>query len=166
MTTGSLWIDDLYTIEVDRLNPPTYPSWVKRVLHPEYESKRPPKYDLRKQVEPWIHSGQTLLTGGEVGSVIYQHLVRWDEVPFHFSYADLIAIPAMGVEIYRQLFGESSVFAWGSVVEGTLRGGRMNREGANLSVSYLCLDKEEIVVDWEQLDKVLGPDDLALCFKR
>jgi len=165
MVASGLWVSSIYTIEIDRSNPPVYPPWVKRVLHQESESRRPSKYDLRKDVELWRHPGQTWATGGEVGGVIYQNILRQGEIHLYLGYPDLIAIPEMGVEIYRELYDDTSVYAWGSVVEGAPRISRSGREGASLSVAYLCLDKEKIVQDWEQLDQVLLPYDLALQFK-
>lgn len=162
MTTRSLWASDLCTVEVDRSNPPAYPSWMRRVLYPE-RGRRPDRYDLRKDVEIWQHKGQkTWSAGGEVGRVIQEGLVRRGEIECQGRTEDLIAIKTIvGVELYRQLFEEKSVFALGDVVEGVLRGGSVDQ----LCASYLCLEGERVILDWEVLNQVLGPDDVIIRFK-
>ena len=99
---------------VDRAIRPTYPDWVKEVLHPELENSGPAEYDA-SQLEQWLHDSQK--NGGWVkGQVIYDHLVATDTLKDCASLRDLEEIQKKGVYFFRKYFQGKAVYGWKSVV--------------------------------------------------
>lgn len=149
----------IYRVVVDR-SVVRYPSFVREVLHEGLEECGPACYDLRRDVETWLHSSQRL-PGGEHGWVIHQYLESSGELVNCAGLSDLEEIMGVGVEVYRQLFEDRSVFAPRSVVVANeLRGHK------NCTVwPYLCLYGGAIVLDWERVESCLGLDDIVLRFK-
>jgi len=143
-----------FTVRVDRSRP-TYPNWVKRVLHPELEGTGPAWYNLRFGVEQWLHTGQK--SGVVRGQVIYDHLSSTNELAIHLGLVDLLAIQAKGITTFRALFRGKAVFAWKSVVG--------HRDGG-LAVPYLCCDDGDEMLHWLWLDGYWGCWSPALRFRK
>jgi|GEM_PF-1525723 len=140
-------------IRVDRSIRPAYPDWVKDVLHPELECTGPAEFDLAK-VESWLHDGQK--NGKWIkGEKIYEHLKSATMLESCFNLADLLAIQARGVQTFREHFADKAVFAWKSVVR--------DRYG-DLSVPYLYLGGDQVVLGWNWLVDVWNDSDPALRF--
>jgi len=63
-------------IRVDRSIRPSYPDWMKEVMHPELESVGPAEYNI-SAVEQWLDDGQK--DGRYIeGNKIYNHLKETD----------------------------------------------------------------------------------------
>jgi len=129
---------------VDRSVKPTYPNWMKKVMHPELEGTGPAEYNLETQVEEWLHDDQK----SEVihGQVIYDYLKKRDMLADQLGLADLLAIQAKGIKVFRNLFKSfksKAVFGWRSVVE--VRNG-------HLDVPCLYEDGDWVVLSWRWLD--------------
>lgn len=127
-------------IRVDRSVHPSYPEWVKEVLHPELECSGPTTFDLA-HVEPWLHDGQK--DGGIVtGQVIFDFLKSSGTLGNHLGLVDALEIQKKGIATFRKVFGKNVVFFWKSVVR--LRSG-------NLRVPCLCDDGARVVLFWRWL---------------
>jgi len=127
-------------IRVDRSIRPSYPDWVKEVMHPELETVGPAEYDITK-LEQWLHDGQK---GGKwiEGNKIYAHLKKTDTLKTCLGLRDLEEIQKKGIAYFRKHFAGKAVFAWASVVRG--------RHG-NLSVPYLYESGGLVVLGWRWL---------------
>ena len=79
-----------FTVRVDRSVRPTYPDWMKKVMHSELESTGPAEYNLKTEVKEWLHDDQK--TGVIRGQVIYDHLKASNELAGQLGLADLLAI--------------------------------------------------------------------------
>ena len=138
-------------IRVDRSIRPTYPDWVKTVMHPELEPLGPAEYDI-SQVKQWLHDGQK---DGEwiEGNNIYSHLKETDTLKICLGLRDLEEIQKKDVAFFRKHFGGKLVFGWSGVVRDRLRRLRVP-----------CLDEggDEVVLDWYWLGSYLGDDNPAL----
>lgn len=128
-------------IRVDRSIRPSYPEWVKTVMHPELENTGPAEYDITK-TEQWLHDGQKDGKWIE-GNKIYAHLKETGDLKNHATLCDHEEIQKKGIAFFRKHFAGKAVFAWGSVV----------RDGDGfLHVSYLCEDGDGVVLRWRWLD--------------
>ena len=127
-------------IRVDRTQKPDYPSWLKKVMHPELEAQGPAEYDLAN-VEQWLHDGQK---GGKwiEGNKIYAHLKDNDLLKTCLTLCDGEEIKKNGVEAFRKFFKGKALFLWGSVVQGGVAG---------LCVPCLSVGGDEVVVGWHRL---------------
>lgn len=128
-------------IRVDRSVRPSYPDWMKDILHPELELSGPAEFDLSK-VEQWLHDGQK---GGKwiKGEKLYEHLKGNDMLDSCFNLADLLAIQTQGLETFRRFFKGKAVFGWKSIVRSRL---------GSLSVPCLIGGGSEVVLGWDWLD--------------
>ena len=134
-TSTPVFVDNI--IRVDRSLRPTYPEWVRIVMHPELEATGPAEYDATS-LEQWLHDGQK--NGGWVkGEKIYEHLEEKKMLESCLGLVDLIAIQAKGIDFFRQHFAGKAVFAWKSVVRG---------RNDDLGVPYLYGVGGEVVLGW------------------
>ena len=127
-------------IRVDRTQKPEYPSWLKKVMHPEFETQGPAEYDLAN-VEQWLHDGQK---GGKwiEGNKIYAHLKDNDLLKTCLTLRDGEEIKKNGVEAFLKLFKGKVLFLWGSVVQ---------RGDGRLYVPCLDVGGDRVVVPWRRL---------------
>lgn len=128
-------------IRVDRSIRPSYPDWVKTVMHPELENIGPAEYDIAK-LELWLHDGQKDGKWIE-GNKIYAHLKETGDLKNHCGLRDLEEIQKKGIAFFRKHFNGKAVFAWQGVVR--------YRRG-NLNVPYLFESGDEVVLRWHYLD--------------
>lgn len=128
-------------IYVDRSLKPSYPDWVKEVIHPELECTGPAEFDLSK-VEQYLYGNQKMC-GYETGNAIYAHLKESKLLESCFNLQDLLAIQATGVEVFRTHFEGKAVFAWKSVAR---------HRYAYLGVPYLCESDDRVTLRWLWLD--------------
>ncbi|OHA92460.1 MAG: hypothetical protein A2665_00535 [Candidatus Zambryskibacteria bacterium RIFCSPHIGHO2_01_FULL_46_30] len=133
---------DRFIIRVDRSVRPVYPDWMKKVMHSELEGTGPAEYDLSSGVEQWLHNDQK--TGVTRGQVIYDYLKTSNELADQLELADLLAIQAKGIKIFRKLFKGKAVYGWKSVVQ--YRG-----ISGDLSVPCLCVDVGRMMLYWHWL---------------
>jgi hypothetical protein len=129
-----------FIVRVDRSVKPTYPDWMKKVMHPDLELAGPAEYDLSK-VDQWLHDDQK--RGSVVGNTIYKHLQKGDNLATCLNLQDGLAIQQKGIAVFRKLFAGKAVFLWGSVVRYSY---------GDLDVPYLCESGGEVVVRWGWLD--------------
>ena len=144
-----------FIIRVDRAVRPAYPDWVKTVIHHQLECTGPAEYDLSSDVEQWLHEGQK--TGRVTGQVIYSHLKANNLLEGCLGLADLLAIQAKGIAVFRKLFAGNVVFGWKSVVR--------NRFG-HLRVPCLCESDDGVFLRWYWLGDDWYSNDPALRFRK
>ncbi len=130
-------VDDEGKIHVDRSIRPSYPDWMKEVMHPELESVGPAEYDIAV-VEQWLHDGQK---DGKCigGNKIYNHLKKTDTLKTCLRLRDLEEIRKKGIAFFRKHFKGKAVFGWAGIVR--------NRSGS-LSVPYLYGYGDRVVLYW------------------
>lgn len=102
-----------FTVRVDRAVKPAYPSWSDKVMHPELECAGPAEFNLQRDVEQWLHPDQPSVVKGDV---IYKALKRDNALADQLGLADLLAIQAKGIAVFRKLYAGKAVFGWKSVV--------------------------------------------------
>ena len=141
-----------FIIRVDRSVKPSYPDWMKKLMHPELELAGPAEYDLNT-VSQWLHDDQK--NGSVQGNTIYKHLQKGDNLATCLNLQDGLAIQQYGIAVFRKLFAGKAMFLWGSVVR--------SRHG-NLGVPYLCESGDEVVVRWGWLDSHWSSRSPALRF--
>ena len=142
-------IDDI--IRVDRSVRPSYPDWVKTVMHPELENVGPAEYDIAK-VEQWLHDDQK--DGGWIkGNKIYTYLKETDSLKSCLGLQDLEEIRKKGIVFFRKHFQNKAVFGWRSVVR--------NEDGL-LHAPYLCENGDKLVLRWSWLNGGWNVNDPAL----
>lgn len=128
-------------IRVDRSIRPSYPDWVKTVMHPELENTGPAEYDITK-VEQWLHNGQK---DGKwiMGKKIYAYLRDTGNLKSHCGLRDLEEIQKKGIIFFRKYFAGKSVFGWASVV-------RHSDDSFDIPYLYEHVDEHagEIVLSW------------------
>lgn len=145
-----------FLIKVNRSIKPTYPNWVKKVLHPEFELSGPTEFDLQKDVNLWLHEDQKI--GSVIGNKIYNQLKKDDLLKDCLNLVDLLAIQEKGIEIFRTLYKGKAVFAWKSIVESTYR---------YLHVPCLIESDCKVVLRWPSwLCNDWDSDDPALRFSK
>ena len=120
---------------------PSYPDWVKTVMHPELENAGPAEYSA-ESIEQWLHDGQK---DGKwtSGKNVYAHLKETGDLKNHLGLRDLEEIQKKGIAFFRKHFAEKAVFGWASVV--------WDRHG-RLRVPYLYGSGGEVVLRWDWLD--------------
>ncbi|MDQ5949299.1 MAG: hypothetical protein QG589_425 [Patescibacteria group bacterium] len=143
-----------FTISVDRSVKPIYPDWMKEVMHPELELAGPTEYDLSK-VEKWLARGQG--TGVVTGNTIYKELQTKNALADQLGLADLLAIQAKGLAVFRSLYNGKAVFGWKSVVQ--------DHHGI-LFVPCLIENGGKVVVRWVWLDYYWSSRSPALRFSK
>jgi hypothetical protein len=129
-------------IRVDRSIRPSYPDWMKEVMHQELENVGPAEYDITK-VEQWLHDGQK--DGKWIkGKEIYARLKDTDTLKTCLGLRDLEEIQRKGIAFFRKHFKGKAVFGWSGVVRG--RDGR-------LKVPYLDLGDgcNRVELNWDYL---------------
>ena len=139
-------------IRVNRSIRPSYPDWMKEVIHPELEAVGPSEYDGAK-LEQWLHDGQKDGKWIE-GNKIYAHLKKTDTLKTCLGLRDLEEIQKKGIANFRKHFAGKAVFGWASVVR--------NRLGS-LRVPYLFERGGKVVLYWHWLDDSWGRSHPALC---
>ena len=140
-------------IRITRPVKPTYPDWVKKVMHPELEDVGLGEYDLAS-IDPWLHDGQR--DGVRVkGNHIYEDFKRNDSLKTCLGLRDGEEIQKKGIAVFRQFFSGKAVFFWKSVV--------LDSNG-NLYVPYLYEFGDEAVVYWFCLDHDWSDSDPAARF--
>ncbi len=124
-------------VRVERSQKPSYPDWMKKVMHPELECTGPAEFDLGT-LDQWLHDGQK---GGKwvKGEVIYDHLKSAKMLDTCLSLQDGLAVQQKGIAVFRKHFGGKAVFLWKSVV--------LNRDDS-LHVPYLIEFGGQVVVGW------------------
>ncbi len=134
-------------IRVDRSVKPTYPNWVKKILHPELENVGPAQYDV-SSINEWLHDRQK---NGQwtSGSNVYAKLKENDceLLKTCLGLRDLEEIQKKGIAFFRKYFKHKRVFGWASVVQ--------NR-GDDLDAPSLCEDGGEVVLGWGWLGSHWG----------
>ncbi|MCX6820030.1 MAG: hypothetical protein NT019_01945 [Candidatus Adlerbacteria bacterium] len=98
-------------VRIDRSTVPTQPQWLKKPLHPELATTGPAEYDLAA-IQLWLHEKQK---EGAKGQTLYGHLTRNNMLEGCLGYADGLAIQQKGLEVFRGLFGRTTLFLWRSV---------------------------------------------------
>lgn len=141
-----------FIVRVDRSVKPSYPDWMKKLMHPELELAGPAEYDLNT-VSQWLHDDQK--NGLVQGSTIYKHLQKGDNLATCLNLQDGLAIQQKGIAVFRKLFGGKAVFLWGSVVQ--------SRSG-DLRVPCLYEGGGEVVVYWLWLGSSWDSSNPALRF--
>ena len=144
-----------FTVRVDRSTKPAYPNWVGEVLHTELERTGPAEYDLLTRVEDWLHDDQR--TGAVPGTTIYDCLKTDNALADQLGLADLLAIQAKGIAVFRKLFAGKVVFGWKSVVRG---------HDGDLDVPFLYEHDDEVVLSWYWLDRGWSSSNPALRFRK
>lgn len=130
---------------------PSYPDWMKEVMHPELEAVGPSEYDGAK-LEQWLHDGQKDGKWIE-GNKIYAHLKKTDTLKTCLGLRDLEEIQKKGIAYFRKHFAGKAVFGWSSVVR--------SRDGY-IDVPYLYGHGGKVVLDWHWLDRIWHSSDPAL----
>lgn len=144
-----------FTIRVGRAMRPDYPSWMKKVMHPEMEVMGPAEYDLR-DLDQWLHYKQK---GGTVdGNKIYSRLKKDNALVDCLGLADLLAIQAKGITVFRKLYGGKAVYGWKSVVD--------SQDDGILFVPFLIGGSGGIILEWCWLGRGWRSLDPALCFRK
>ena len=126
-----------FIVRVDRSVKPSYPDWMKKLMHPELELAGPAEYNLQDGVEQWLHDDQK--RGSVQGNTIYKHLQKGDALATCLNLQDGLAIQQKGIAVFRKLFSGKAVFLWGSVVQ--FRNG-------GLRVPCLCGDGDRVGLLW------------------
>lgn len=140
-------------IRITRPVKPTYPDWVKKVMHPELEDVGPGEYDPAS-IDPWLHDGQR--NGGRVeGNRIYEDFKRNDSLKICLGLRDGEEIQKKGIAVFRQFFGGKAVFLWKSLV--------LDSNG-DLIVPFLYELGDEVVVSWGCLGSDFYDDSPAARF--
>jgi len=81
-----------FLVRVDRSVKPSYPDWMKKVMHPELELAGPAEYNLLQGVEEWLHDNQK--RGSVEGNTIYKHLQKGDAFATCLNLQDGLSPPA------------------------------------------------------------------------
>lgn len=153
-------------IQVNKSIKPRYPDWAK-VIDPELDSVGLAEYDVSKKVKPWLHVGQ-YKDNGVKGTIIYDYLNDRNELKDHLGLADLLAIQAKGVIVFRKLFPHNinMLFGWKSVVRNHNPGHRNGiHHNGGLSVPYLNGNSVKLRVDWLCLSSTWFRHNPGLRFK-
>lgn len=127
-------------ISVDRSVRPSYPAWVKEVLHPKLENTGPTEFDTGK-LEKWLHDDQR--NGVATGQGVYNYLKTSGALKDCAGLRDLEEIQKKGLAFLRRHFGRKVVYGWKSVV----------RSSVDDLLRVPCLDVYgyEVVVEWSWL---------------
>jgi len=144
-----------FIVRVDRSVKPSYPNWMKKLMHPELELAGPAEYNLQDGVEQWLHDDQK--RGYVVGNTIYKHLQKGDGLANCLNLQDGLAIQQKGIAVFRKLFAGKAVFLWGSVVQ---------RRDGFLHVPYLYDIGGKVGLYWNSLDYNWYSDNPALRFSK
>ncbi len=143
---------DSSIIRVDRTIKPSYPDWVKEVLHPDLEAQGPAEYSA-ESIDQWFLEAQK--TGIVTGNQIYAKLQENDNqlLKTCLGLRDLEEIQKKGIAFFRKYFKGKAVFGWSSVVR--------DRDGS-LYVPSLCEDGDQVSLRWYWVDDAWDSSDPAL----
>lgn len=144
-----------FTVRVDRSVKPTYPDWLKKLMHSKLECSGPTEYNLQTGVEQWLHDDQK--NGVVVGNTIYDSLKKDNALASCLNLQDGLAIQQKGIAVFRKLFAGKAVFLWGSVVQF---------RDVDLFVPYLYESGGKVVVSWSWLDVYWYSSYPALRFRK
>jgi hypothetical protein len=145
-----------YVVKIDRLpGRSSYPKAKKRLMNPELEFSGSREYNLKKEVEQWLHPKQKV--GVATGQEIYEYLKKDNALIRCLGLADLLAIKAMGDEVFHELYRGLAVYAWKSVIEDRL---------GRLYVPCLIWIGGMVAPEWCLLDGKMGSACPALLFKK
>jgi len=131
---------------------PTYPDWVKKVMHPDLQATGLAEYGMN-HVQQWIYPDQE--NGVALGNVIYDHLQDTDTLKNQLGLADLLAIQVKGIVFFRKYFVNKAVFGWKSVVQS---------HSGRLKVPGLVERDGQVLVHWNWLDNNWNSNNPGLCF--
>ncbi len=124
---------------------PSYPDWVKTVMHPELENAGPAEYSA-ESIEQWLHDGQK---DGKwtTGNNVYAKLQEKDNelLKTCLGLRDLEEIQKKGIAFFRKYFAGKAVFGWSGVVRSRF---------GDLVVPFLCEGGGEVVLRWRWLGVV------------
>ena len=138
-------------VHVDRSIRPSYPDWMKEVIHPELENVGPAEYDI-SGVERWLHDGQK---GGKYieGTKIYAHLKETGMIKSCHGLRDLEEIQKKGIAFFRKYFKGKAVFGWAGIVRC---------QSGRLFVPCLCEHGGMVVLRWGWVGRDFGGSSPAL----
>jgi len=140
-------------VRVDRSVKPTYPNWVKKMMHPELECSGPAEYDLQTAVQQWLHEEQKYWL---TAKFILAYMINSGGITTCLNLQDGLAIQAKGIGLFRKVFAGKAVFFWGSVVQD---------HDSVPRVPVLCDHKGSLALEWACVGvNNLGLDDPALRF--
>ena len=145
----------VFRVRIDYTKDLIYPDFKREICHPELERKEPNDYNLLTQVELWLNPKQSGYKK-TLGYIIYEDLKASDQLQNHLNLADLLAIKAKGVDVFRRLYGNKAVYGWASVIRGD----------GNYYVPYLCAYINTVVIKWRCLSGTLDALSPALVFKK
>lgn len=129
-------------IHVDRSIKPTYPDWVKKVLHPELESVGPTEYDA-SSIDQWLDNDQNsgnMTTGYKVYATLKEKDMKL--LKTCLGLRDLEEIKKKGINFFWKHFRGKAVFGWASVTQN---------HGDNFSVPYLYERGNSVVLSWRDV---------------
>ncbi|MSR88026.1 MAG: hypothetical protein EXS69_02625 [Candidatus Zambryskibacteria bacterium] len=144
-----------FLVRVDRSVKPIYPSWMKKLEHPELECSGPAEYDLQTGVQEWFHDDQKC--GSVVGNTIYNHLQKGDGLANCLNLQDGFAIQSKGIAVFRKLFADRAVFLWSSIIHDS---------NVYLNIPYLFEYGGEVMMNWGWLDFSWDSSGPALRFSK
>ncbi|MBU0612431.1 hypothetical protein KKB10_00285 [Patescibacteria group bacterium] len=142
-------------VHIDRSIKPTYPDFVKKVMHPGLESAGLVEYDIATAISLWLHDNQK--KGIVTGQVIYNHLKKNNMLGSCGNLQDALAIQKLGVASFQKAFGNIVVYFWKSVVQ---------RRNGSLDVPCLCVRGGGVVLYWNWLDDVWHGGEPAVRFAK
>ncbi len=143
-------------IKVDRSKKPNYPSWVRTVLHPEYESSGPVQFYLNN-LDLSFYENQKY--GSDSIIRVYDHFKKNGFIKNCLNLADLRAIQEKGVEIFQSFYKDQVIFGLNSIVESELK---------NLFAPCLLEseNKDKIILRWASISKNLYSGNLFPLFRK
>jgi hypothetical protein len=144
----------VFIVRVDRTVRPTYPKWMDKLIHSDLELTGPAEYYLNT-LGLWLHNDQK--NGIVTGNTIYAQLKKDNAIADCLGLADLLAIQAKGIDVFRKLYLGKAVFGWKSVVQ--------DQDGV-LNVPYLVEFSGKVVLYWFWLDNRWNSNDPTLRFSK
>ncbi len=143
-----------FIVHVDCAVSPSYPDFVKKIMHPDLELTGPAEYDMQT-LGLLLHNDQK--SGYTTGNKIYERLKKDKALNDCLGLTDLLAIQAKGIKVFRSLFAGKAVFGWKSVVQST---------NGILLVPYLIGDGGRVVLNWRWLGSYWNSNNPALRFSK
>lgn len=138
-------------IHVDRSVRPTYPSWVKAVMHLELEDTGPTEYSV-ETVQLWLHDDQE--SQDINGTKIYSKLTA-DGLDNCLGLRDLEEIQKRGITFFRKHFRGKLIVGWRSVVQNSV---------GSLSAPCLYEGGGKVILGWDAVDGLFNSSDPAARF--
>lgn len=126
-------------IRVDRSVRPSYPGWVKMVMHPELENTGPVEYNIFA-VERCFHESQKVMSvEHDAGIKIYTHLRDTNMLNTCLGLRDLEEIQKKGIVFFQKHFHGDFCVGWKSIAQDI---------DGNLSVPYLYGHSNGVGIMW------------------